>query len=229
MKAVLPGIPVMLALIAGSVPAAADGEALVRERCSDCHQLDEPGAVDAGTRLRRLAPPLYYAGNKFRREWLVEWLHEPDRLRPAGYFPAVEVTTTDEGDVVREEDLPRHMSLSASEAELAADHLMELTARQSLIDADGYEPGSVALRMGMMDFRRFKGCDACHQDAPDSGGVSGPRLYDAWQRLQPAFISSFIANPAEWDNATLMPVPAMNEAAVHKLVDYLHTIGGDDT
>lgn len=229
MKTGLSGILVMLVLVAGPVPAAADGEALVRERCADCHQLDEPGAMDVGSRLQRVAPPLYFAGNKFRREWLVEWLQEPDRLRPAGYLPAVPVTTTEGGDVVREDDLGRHMALSASDAELAADHLMGLTARQSLIDADGYEPGSVALRMGMMDFRRFKGCDACHQDAPDSGGVSGPRLYDAWQRLQPAFISSFIANPTGWDSMTLMPVPPMNEAAVHKLVDYLHTIGGDDS
>lgn len=229
MKNVLSGTLMMLVLIAGPVPAAADGEALLRERCADCHQLDEPGAMDAGTRLQRVAPPLHFAGNKFRREWLVEWLQAPDRLRPAGYLPAAHVTTTEEGDVVRKEDLAPHMALSASDAELAADHLMDLTARQSLIDADGYETGSVALRMGMMDFRRFKGCDACHQDAPDSGGVSGPRLYDAWQRLQPAFISSFIANPAGWDSVTLMPVPPMNEAAVHKLVDYLHTIGGDDS
>lgn len=229
MKTGLSGILMMLALTAGSAPAAADGGTLVRERCAGCHQLEEPDAMDVSTRLQRVAPPLYFAGNKFRREWLVEWLQEPDRLRPAGYFPAVPVTTTGEGDVVREEDLERHPALDAGEAELAADHLMTLRARQSLVDADGYEPGTVALRMGMMDFRRFKGCDACHQDAPDSGGVSGPRLYDAWQRLQPAFISSFIANPTGWDRMTLMPVPPMNEAAVHKLVDYLHTIGGDDS
>ncbi|MGM0631983.1 MAG: cytochrome C [Pseudomonadota bacterium] len=211
-----------------SGPVSAQVEELVREQCASCHQLKESGApAGADSRLERIAPPLHYAGNKFRRDWLVAWLQQPERLRPAGYYPAVEIVSSEEGDIVDLSTLPEHPELDGEQARRVADHLMGLTSRQALIDADDYEPGTVARRMGMMDFRRFKGCDACHQDAPDSGGVSGPRLDDAWQRLQPAYMSSFIADPAAWDEATVMPVPSMNEAAVHRLVHYLRTIGGD--
>ncbi|MEX1197858.1 MAG: hypothetical protein WEB57_08375 [Pseudohongiellaceae bacterium] len=222
---------ILLSVLAGpllSGPLYADGESIVREQCAACHQLMEPAeAESAVSRLERQAPPLYYAGNKFRREWLVKWLQRPDRLRPAGYYPAVEIVPGEDGDVVETSTLPQHPSLSGDEAVEVSDYLMGLTARQDLVDADNYEPGTVALRMGMMDFRRFKGCDACHRDASDSGGVSGPRLHDAWQRLQPAFMSSFIADPTAWDEATVMPVQSMNESAVHRLVHYLRTIGDD--
>lgn len=208
---------------------ADDGGTIVREQCATCHRLqDEPGD-DATARLDRRAPPLYFAGNKFREEWLQDWLQAPEALRPAGYFPAVDVQQTEDGDRVDPDSLPAHPALSEAEATAVAGYLMTLTARQDLIDADSYEPGTVSPRMGMMDFRKFKGCNACHQDAPDKGGVSGPTLHDAWQRLQPAYLSSFISDPTAWDPGTIMPVPDMNESAVHRLVHYLRAIGGDES
>jgi mono/diheme cytochrome c family protein len=222
---------VVLSLLTGPLlcgPALAGGESVVREQCATCHKLEEPSVTEgAAARLQRTAPPLYYAGNKFRREWLVEWLQEPDRLRPAGYYPAVEISPAEDGDIVEASALSEHPALAANEAVQVSDYLMGLTARQALIEEDNYEPGTVALRMGAMDFRRFKGCDACHRDRPDGGGVSGPRLDNAWQRLQPAFLSSFIADPTAWDEHTVMPVQSMNESAVHRLVHYLRAIGDD--
>ena len=79
--------------------------------------------------------------------------------------------------------------------------------------------------MGQMNFGKFKGCDACHQDAPGEGGLSGPELYTAWQRLQPAFIASYMGNPVAWDPHTLMPKGDLNAASVKKIADYLKVIG----
>lgn len=196
--------------------------------CQACHLLTEPDYDTAGRaeRIARTAPPLFFAGNKYKRDWLEQWLAEPYRLYPVGYIPAVDrVVSTPEGDEVPAEALAEHVAVDAAEATVLADALMTLRPYDHLIDAVTYEPGSVALRMGVLDFRRFKGCDACHRDAEDSGGLSGPELMTAWQRLQPDFIAAFIANPVGWDRNTVMPIPQMNEAAVHKLADYLKVLG----
>ena len=77
----LSGLPALLLplLLPVGAAAAADPAELVQDRCAGCHGLDR-AAYEARTttdRLGQKAPPLYYAGNKFRREWLVGWLGQP--------------------------------------------------------------------------------------------------------------------------------------------------------
>jgi cytochrome c2 len=207
--------------------AHADPAALVQEKCAACHALAAPDFAAGGIaeRAQRKAPPLYSAGNKFRREWLAAWLQKPARIRPAGVFPAAHVQSTPKGDTVDAAALPAHPALAAAEAEAAAAYLMTLKPYDKLIQAENYEPKGIAARMGQMNFGKFKGCDGCHQDAPGRGGVSGPELHSAWQRLQPAFISAYIANPTAWDPHSMMPGAELNADAVHKLADYLKVIG----
>ena len=208
------------------VAAQADPAALVQEKCAACHALAAPdAAAGPAERAQRKAPPLHYAGNKFRRDWLAAWLQKPVRIRPAGVFPPAHAQSTAKGDVVDAAALPPHPALAAAEAEAAADYLMTLKPLEKLIQAENYEPGGIALRMGQMNFGKFKGCDGCHQDAPGRGGVSGPELHTAWQRLQPKYISAYIGNPTAWDPHSMMPGAEMNAANVHKLANYLKAIG----
>lgn len=220
------------ALLAGGlaqlpVDALADGKQWVEANCASCHALERPDYQDLGhaERITRKGPPLYFAGNKFRAEWLESWLQNPQRIRPAGVFPPAAVKVTDDGDVIDTAALGEHPALSADEARQATEYLMSLRAFDDLIAATNYEPGTIAARMGQLNFSKFNGCDACHQDSANSGGFSGPELYTAWQRLQPKFIASFIANPVAWDPNTLMPKADLNESAVARLSDYLKLIG----
>lgn len=199
----------------------AGGKELTQEQCAGCHALN----ATEDLRSQRTAPPLHYAGNKFREEWLVRWLQQPERLRPAGYYPPTHTRSGPDGDQIDPTALSAHPAVDGDTAQQVAGYLMTLRSRDALVEQDTYQPGTVAMRMGMMDFRKFKGCDACHQDAADHGGISGPELYTAGQRLQPAFISSYIASPVAWDAQSMMPVMEMNDAAVHKLVHYLKAIG----
>lgn len=210
--------------------AWADGAATVNDQCAGCHALTGPevATLDISERLARKAPPLYYAGNKYREEWLQQWLQNPQRLYLAGYFPNAFVQSTAEGDVPDTAALPVHPQLDAAAASEVAEYLMTLRAHDDLIAAATYTEGKTALRMAAMDFRKFKGCDSCHQDGPDTGGFSGPVLYNAWQRLQPTYMVSFIRDPRAWDPNTIMPRMEMNAAAVNKLVDYLRLIGGEE-
>lgn len=212
------------------IVASAGGAEIVTSQCAQCHAVERPDFEAKGIdeRLQRKAPPLYFAGNKYREEWLSEWLTSPSTIHPAGYFPELAIVNTPDGDRPDPAALKDHPALDASTAKTVTSYLMTLRPYDDLVAQDNYTPGSVSMRMGQMDFRKFKGCNACHQDAKDEGGLSGPVLYDAWQRLQPAYLSSFISNPVAWDPNTIMPVPQMNEAAVHKLVHYLRAIGGEE-
>jgi len=213
----------------GSTPVAlaAGAEELVRTECAACHALERPDyeALGIQERIDRKGPPLYYAGNKFQPEWLESWLQNPTRLRPAGIFPAAAVKESEEFDVIDPDKLIEHPALTAEQASEVATYLMSLRHHDDLIAANTYEPGTIAQRMGQLNFSKFNGCDACHSDEPGYGGLSGPELYTAWQRLQPAFIASFIADPVAWDPHTLMPKSGLNEGAVARLTNYLKLIG----
>ncbi len=198
----------------------------VQENCASCHALTEPDFESLGieARAERKAPPLYYAGDKYRRNWLVEWLQAPERIRPAGVYPPAHIRSTPDGDKIDEASLPTHVVLDQSQAEQVADYLSSLRPYQERIDSVTYEPGSISWRMGQMNFVKFNNCSGCHQDEPGYGGVSGPELHTAWDRLRPEFIFSYTKDPVRWDPHTMMPGGDLNEAAVEKLANYLKAV-----
>lgn len=212
-------------------PAMADAASEAQASCGQCHALEAPdyAALGVAERLERLAPPLYFAGNKYREGWLESWLQNPEPIYAAGYFPGnAAIKSTPQGDVPDPEALYRHEPLDADQAAEIAGWLMSLRPHDELLAAAPYEEGRTALRLATMDFRKFKGCNSCHQDAAGEGGFSGPILYGAWQRLQPDYMTSFISDPTAWDPNAIMPRLEMNAAAVSKLVDYLRLIGGEE-
>lgn len=224
-------LSLMICMMGLSFQVYADqGKDIALAQCAGCHALEkvhyEQSAVSE--RIERKAPPLFYAGNKFRRDWLVNWLQDPQRIRPAGYSPVAHVVSSPGGDVVDEKSLPQHLKLDRRQAESIADFLMTLTPYTARLQQSDYQPGDISWRMGNLNFGKFNGCDACHRDAPDYGGLSGPELYTAWQRLQPRFIASFIADPVAWDPHTLMPKKDLNPAVVKKLADYLKVNGEEE-
>ena len=203
---------------------AADGEALLKSRCSGCHNLTGPAPTTAKGVRERKAPDLFYAGNKFRESWLQQWLHKPTRIRPAGAFYGDHIKATDKWDTVKTDTLTKHPALSKKEARLAAAALMGKQGHSELIAAVTLKPASISLMMGDMMFDKFKGCIACHQSGADYGGFSGPELYTAFDRLQPKFIYSYMDNPQAWDPKIWMPRPGLKPVDLNKLVDYLKKV-----
>lgn len=219
------GLAVLSIVGIAPVVQAADPAQMTAAQCGGCHQLKGPASDSLQVRRDRKGPPLFYAGNKFREDWLVGWLQKPVRLRPAGDFAPAHVKASPKGEVVDPTTLGDHPVLDAGTAKEVASHLMTLRPNDALLAKEAYTPGGISPRMGAMDFVKFKGCGACHKDTPKYGGVSGPELYTAWQRLQPAFIVSYIRDPKAWEPRSLMPNQHLNDGAIHKLANFLKVIG----
>lgn len=229
MRSALLGLALAGTLSVSLSPLAygAEADGFLAERCGGCHQLDPPADAALDARKQRKAPPLFYAGNKFRQEWLVSWLQNPTRIRPAGDYPPAHIKRGEKGDVVDEASFAPHPALNEEDAERAAESLAAKTPNADLIAAEAFEPVRISKRIGEMDFVKFKGCAACHKDTPKYGGVSGPELYTAWRRLQPEYITSYIRNPAAWEPRSLMPNLHLQTGAINKLASYLKLIGAE--
>ncbi len=203
---------------------AADGAAILQKQCVSCHNLKGPAPQTLQELWSRKGPDLFYAGNKYRKEWLVAWLQKPQRIRPAGEFYEDHIKPGPKGDVVDAATLSDHGALSAADAQAVADELMKLKPHDDLIAREKIDEGTVSRQMGEMAFDKFMGCLACHRIEPDYGGLSGPEMYTAGKRLQPEFIASYIRSPQAWDPKIWMPNKHVTDANIQKLVHYLQLL-----
>jgi cytochrome c2 len=211
-------------LILPTIASAADGMTILKTDCAGCHNLKGQAAQTLQALWDQKGPNLFYAGNKYRREWLVEWLKKPVRIRPAGEFYGNHIKPGPKGDIIDISTLADHVALSGDDARAVTEELMKLTPHDDLIVKEKIEPGSIDKMMGEMNFDKFWGCMACHLIEPDYGGLSGPELYTAAKRLQPEFIASFIRNPQAWEPKTWMPNKGVSEGALKKMVYYLEAL-----
>lgn len=223
----------MLAIAAGLVilPAAAlaaDGNAILQKQCVSCHNIKGPAPQTLQELWSRKGPDLFYAGNKYRKEWLVEWLQKPQRIRPAGEFYEDHIKPGPKGDVIDASTLQDHVALSHEDAESVADELMKLKPHDDLIAKEKIDNSTISRQMGEMVFDKFLGCMACHRIEPDYGGVSGPEVYTAGKRLQPEFMASYIRSPQAWDPKIWMPNKHVTDANIQKLVHYLELLSQED-
>jgi mono/diheme cytochrome c family protein len=208
--------------------ATAAVKAYVEKECGGCHDLSGPGVTTvAGVRARK-GPDLFYAGNKYRQEWMAQWLQAPYRIRPAGMYYGRHIRSTPDGDVIDEATLNPHMVLDRTQAEKVAAYLMTLKAKSGLIEPGAYKPGKISLSMGELMFDKFRGCLACHQIEPGYGGLSGPEVYTVANRLQADYLVSFMRRPMAWDPRTFMPDKHLKETDVQKFVHYFRALAAEE-
>lgn len=214
---------VLAALIGFSGTALAEVVTLQKE-CYYCHNLSGPAAQTLKVAFSKKGPDLFYAGNKYRQEWLVSWLQKPQRIRPAGIYYGDHIKPGAKSDEIDAATLTDHIALSNADATAVAAKLMKLRPHDDLIAKEKIEPGTISKMMGEMAFDKFLGCMACHLIEPEFGGLSGPELYTAAKRLQPEYIASFIRNPQAWEPRTWMPNKHVSDANIQKLVNYLQVL-----
>lgn len=215
------------------LPGQARGETgnggdILKQRCASCHALHGPAPQTVAELWKRKAPDLFYAGDKYRREWVERWLQQPRRIRPAGEFYRQHIKPGKVRDLVDESTLKPHPRLDRDEAIAVAKALADMHAHRALIEAEQLDAKLDPGAFGETLFITIYGCMACHRIEPGYGGLSGPELYTAGLRLQPRFMLSYIRSPQAWDPKIWMPNKHVPEVNIQKLVHYLIDLSKGD-
>lgn len=216
-----------LALGAATLTAwAGGGQDLLTKQCIACHAVAKPEKASLERLWERKGPDLYFAGSKFNREWLEAWLQNPTTLRPAGvmYSKLAKAGASGTPDVIDSSQLPAHPKLSKEDAAAAAEALMALKASDGLIEKGAFKNEPVNASFASMLFSKLRGCTSCHAAKPGDGGVSGPELYTAGDRLQSDFVLAYIKDPQKFDPHVWMPKLDLNATDLQKLTGYISTL-----
>lgn len=230
-KIIFRPVAIFMALIGfillGGIAAAQDGKALFEaKKCGECHKIAGPAPKTIAEAMARKGPDLFYAGSKFKGDWLIKWLQKPDRLRPAGLLFLNHVKSGPGGDEVDEGSLKPHPALSADEAKAVGSYLMSL--KDQGLKSGLLSDAKLNRVKAKLLFEKQGACHSCHQvKVRDQvvGGKSCPELYDVGERLSPDWIYSFIKNPQYWDPKIWMPNMNFKDEDVDQLTKYIISFG----
>ncbi len=211
----------LFSLVTASPAHAGDLDLLNKHNCSSCHALTGPAPSTLAALWQRKGPDLFYAGNKYRQEWLETWLQNPKRIRPAGMFYMNHIKPGPKRNMVDTSSLSQHLQLNSSDAKSIAATLATLKENRSLIQNEKHDPKLSPGPLGEMMFDKIYGCMACHQIEPGFGGLSGPEVYTAGTRLKAEFMLSYIRSPQAWDTKVWMPNAHLPDNNIQKLVNYM--------
>lgn len=198
-------------------PAFANpGEALFKEkRCGACHRVspDQPAENFP-------APDLFYAGDKYQKDWMVSYLQKPEIIRKAGH-------PRDPGFLKGEPEFKGpHPGVSQKEAETLAGFLMtRKLANLEPLSLDLKPLGKVERVKAKMLFERDRSCIACHESynlaGQPRGGISGPSLLNAGNRLQAEWVYRWLKNPKTFAEKSRMPVYDLDSSELLLMTRYV--------
>jgi mono/diheme cytochrome c family protein len=180
-------------------PVGEFGSVYERYKCYVCHEFNGFGGT--------LAPDLSYEGSRANRQWLIQFLKNPQTLRPTL--------------VLR---MPQ-FNMSDHEASAIADYfgmvLQHPEVNPSAVARSEFAPQMATLGKELYEVKYQ--CQACHTVGA-TGGYVGPSLSDAGDWLTPAWIESWLRNPQALVPDSIEPRRAFSNDEVKALTAYLLTL-----
>ncbi|MBI5587055.1 MAG: c-type cytochrome [Deltaproteobacteria bacterium] len=184
------------------------------KNCGGCHQVAGPAKEKSiEDQLAKKAPELWYAGSKFKKEFLEKWLKDPKPIRPMEYYS---LTKKNAGN---------HPKLDGKNADEVADYLMSLTS------ADAKKAGIAPKGgpQGRIIFEKKQGCYGCHEVSKGGstvGGLTGPTMIGIGDRLQPDWIYAYLTNPKVFKPVKDMPTyeGVLSESDLKILAEYVSSL-----
>lgn len=183
--------------------AAQEPEALYKQKCLSCHVVSPTQKVSIKERASIKGPALWFAGSKFKKEWLETWLASPQPILGVNWG------TLDKGAY-------NHPAVDASEAKQLTEYLMTLVDSQVEKGTTVPLPKSRGQSRSFLGrtaqlFEKHQGCYACHRylnkRGQELGGFSGPSLVEASKRLQADWIHAFLKDPRKYYPNGTCPIP----------------------
>ena len=208
----------ILFMAGGMRPSETFGEtpAIIKDKgCDQCHEFSPEKGV-----IPLKAPSLYYAGEKFQAVWLETFLKKPVAIRLAGFSQAT-------GFLKGDPPQP-HTAVNEEEAKEIVGYLMKLKKNEEVPVIDS-KPLSKGQRVrAKIKFERDYGCTACHQAinlaGKSRGGVSGPSLVNAGNRLNADWVYRWLINPRAYVLKSRMPLYRLSPEEAISISKYIMTL-----
>jgi len=201
-------------------PMLSHASLIQEKKCSECHRLSKDGNEKSG-------PDLFYAGNKFQASWLKQYLQNPAIIRSA--------RGTGDPDFLKgiQVNSQKHPALSKKDAGQITQELMAITLLNLPEEVDRLGPLTKGQKAKIKyQFERTFSCISCHQSlnlaGKVRGGISGPSLVNAGNRLQARWIANWLKSPNTFSNKSRMPVYKMDDEARLQLTQFIMTLKNEN-
>jgi len=190
---------------------------LIKEKnCSSCHRLSKIEDEKTG-------PDLFYAGNKFKDSWLEQYLQNPVTLRSAG--------TINNPGFLKGESETKHPALTKKDAAKITQELMAMTL-PDLPEESGKPLTKGQKAKTKYEFERTFSCISCHQSlnlaGKPRGGISGPSLVNAGNRLQANWVANWLKNPKSFSDKSRMPIYKMDDETRLRFTQFIMTLKNEN-
>jgi mono/diheme cytochrome c family protein len=180
-------------------PAGAFGEVYERYKSYVCHRFNGYGGT--------LAPDLSFEGSRAQRQWTIDFLKNPQTLRPMLIFRMPQFNMTDQ------------------EAATIADYL-GMASQSQFVNVAGGNLKQFAPEMAAMGKQLYEvkyQCQGCHTIG-SSGGYVGPNLSNAGNWLNAAWIEQWLKNPQALVPGAIEPRRTFTNEEIQALTAYLLTL-----
>ena len=184
-------------------PAGKSGQLIADLACFSCHTINGRGGD--------MAPDLTWEGSSVQRQWLKDFLKNPNTLRPA---------------LIRR--MPK-FNLADNDINELTDYIMTVYQTPAFdrdaMPASGYP--SAQVEQGKQLFYSKYACQACHiVDTKADKGYIGPTLTQVGSRLNAAWIYYWLKNPQALRPGTTEPNRNMSDEDARALTAFLMTQKG---
>ena len=171
------------------------------KKCSSCHRL-------TNLEISKRGPDLFYAGNKFQSTWLLQYFQNPVIIRKAG--------TGSNPGFLKGEFKNSHPVLSKKDAIQITRELMKMVLPEMPDEISNLKALSKGQKAKTKyEFERTFSCISCHQSlnlaGKSRGGISGPSLVDAGNRLKANWVANWLKNPKMFSEKNRMPIYKMDD------------------
>ena len=184
-------------------PAGHAGKLMTELACFSCHRINGRGGD--------MAPDLTWEGSAVQRQWLTEFLHNPNTLRPS---------------LIRR--MPR-FNLSDSDNKELTDYILTVYQSPS-IDQELAPSASNApeiVEHGRQLFYSKYACQSCHiADTKTDKGYIGPTLTQVGSRLTAVWVYAWLRNPQALRPGTTEPNENMSDDDARALTAFLMSLKG---
>ena len=198
-------------------PICSHASLIEEKNCASCHRLSQEENIKKG-------PDLFYAGNKFQIHWLEKYLQNPVTLRKAG---AIHNPGFLKGQYAN-----KHPLLLNEEAKKVAQELMGMTLLDLSVEKFQNPLTKAQKAKTKYEFERTFSCISCHQSfnlaGKIRGGISGPSLVNAGNRLQANWVANWLKNPKIFSEKSRMPIYKMDNETRSRFTQFIMTLKSEN-